>query len=48
MVDRWRLLLGGCCRQVSRCVSGSMVDKWMLLNGGCCRQVSSVVFLVVW
>ena len=31
MVDRWMLLLSGCCRQVSIVVSGCMVDKWLLL-----------------
>ena len=32
IVDRWMLLLGGCCRQIVYCcVSGSMVDRWLLL-----------------
>ena len=48
MVDRWMLLLGGCCRQISLVVSGVMVDRWVLLLGGCCRQVSIVVSLIVW
>ena len=48
MVDRWMLLLGGCCRRVSLVVSGVMVDRRMLLLVGCCRQVSIVVSLIVW
>ena len=48
MVHMLMLLEGGCCRQVSIVVSGSMVDMWMLLEGGCCRQVSTVASLVVW
>ena len=31
MVDRCLLLKGGCCRQESTAVPGSMVDRWMLL-----------------
>ena len=48
MIDRWMLLQGGCCRQISLVVSGGMVDRWMLLLGGCFRQVSIVVSLIVW
>ena len=37
MVDRWMLLLGGCCRQVNTVVS---LVLW--LTGGCCCKVVAV------